>query len=49
MSGIQNILVYIIVAVAIGYLVKKYFLPKTLFSSKKTNGTSCGDNDCGCH
>lgn len=48
MSGVQNILVYIIVAVAIGYLAKKYLLPKTLFSSKKANGKSCGNDDCGC-
>ena len=42
---IQNILVVITVALAVGYLVKKYiWTPKT--KSKK----NCGGNDnCGCH
>lgn len=49
MGNAQNVLVYIIVAIAIGYLVKKYFLPKTFFSSKKGVDKSCGNNDCGCN
>ncbi|MDP5228885.1 MAG: hypothetical protein NWQ38_00725 [Cellulophaga sp.] len=47
MEILQHILVYIILAIAVGYVVKKYFLPKRLFSSnskKKSDG--CGD--CGC-
>ncbi|CAM4169051.1 hypothetical protein ZORO111903_04915 [Zobellia roscoffensis] len=46
---IQPILVYIILAVAVGYLVKKFFLPKALFASKKRNGKACGQDGCGCH
>jgi len=43
MENIQEILVYITLALAIAFLVKKYF-----FKSKKSN--SCGGNDsCGCH
>ncbi|CAM3401906.1 hypothetical protein [Zobellia roscoffensis] len=46
---IQPILVYIILAVAVGYLVKKFFLPKALFASKKGNNKACGQDGCGCH
>lgn len=38
---IQEIIVYIIVAGAVGFLVKKFLL-------KKKNKPGCGD-DCGCH
>jgi len=38
----QEILVYILVIVALGFLVRKFiWTPK----SKK----NCGDGDCGCH
>jgi plastocyanin domain-containing protein len=41
---IQNILVFTAIALAIGFLVKKFFLKKT--KSKK----ACGKDDgCGCH
>jgi len=40
---IQNILVFSAVALAIGFLVKKYFYKK----SKSEN--SCGTDDCDCH
>lgn len=49
MEILQSILVYITLAVAIGYIVKKYFLPKALFVSKKSNSKACGQDDCGCH
>ncbi|MFK5973184.1 MAG: hypothetical protein QM485_07870 [Flavobacteriaceae bacterium] len=49
MDSIQTILVYVIVVVALGYLFKKYFLPKTLFSSKKAKNKSCGNDSCGCN
>jgi hypothetical protein len=56
MELFQSILVYITLAIAIGYIVKKFFLPKALFISKKSSITSgqentkaCGQNDCGCH
>jgi len=45
----QHILVYITVALAFGYLVKKFLLPKSLFAGKKRNSKACGDGDCGCH
>jgi len=49
MAILQNILVYIILALAVGYLVKKFLLPKSLFASKKAGGKGCGDGECGCH
>jgi hypothetical protein len=39
---IQNILVFTTVALAIGFLVKKFFW-------KKKAKESCGTDDCGCH
>jgi uncharacterized membrane protein YwzB len=49
MEILQTILVYITVAVALSYIVKKFFLPKALFVSKKNNTKACGQDDCGCH
>lgn len=49
MDVFQNILVYSILAVAVGYLVKKFLLPKSLFASDNGNAKSCGQDDCGCH
>ncbi|PKA98515.1 hypothetical protein B0O79_2201 [Flavobacteriaceae bacterium MAR_2009_75] len=46
---IQSILVYIILAISVGYLVQKFLVPKTLFSSKKSNSKACGQDDCGCN
>ncbi|MBU3680858.1 MAG: FeoB-associated Cys-rich membrane protein [Flavobacterium sp.] len=40
MNG-QELLVYILVLVAIGYLIKKFF-----WKSKSTK--NCGNGDCGC-
>ncbi|MBP9848002.1 MAG: FeoB-associated Cys-rich membrane protein [Flavobacterium sp.] len=40
---IQQILVYISLAIAVGFLVKKFFWKKRPKKSKP-----CGD-DCGCH
>lgn len=48
MDFLQNILVYIILVVAVGYLVKKFLLPK-LFASGKGNSKGCGQDGCGCH
>ncbi len=44
MWSIQNILVYLALAGALFFLIKKYFLKK-----KKKKDSVCGDNDCGCH
>ncbi|NJB71724.1 hypothetical protein GGR42_002186 [Saonia flava] len=49
MDIFQNIVVYLILAAAIAYLVKTYFLPKKLFSSKKGKDSACGNDNCGCH
>lgn len=46
---LQSLLVYLTLAVAVGYLVKKFFLPKKLFASKKSTSKNCGEGDCGCH
>jgi len=45
----QEILVYIILLIAIGFIVKKFFLPKSFFNSKKSAAKACGQEDCGCH
>lgn len=45
---IQQIIVYIIVAVAVGYLVKKFFLPKRV-KAVAGKESACGKSDCGCH
>ncbi|WP_194532935.1 hypothetical protein [Zobellia nedashkovskayae] len=49
MSILQPILVYIVLAISVGYLVKKFFLPKTMFAHKKENTKACGQDGCGCH
>jgi hypothetical protein len=41
---IQNILVFLAIALALMFLIKKFFWKKA--SSKKACG---GDNGCGCH
>lgn len=48
MAVFQTILVYVTLALAVGYIVKKYFLPKRLFATKKQS-TACGQDDCACH
>lgn len=49
MSLIQPILAYTTLALAIGYIVFKFFIPKSILSTKKKTGKACGENDCGCH
>ncbi|MGB5822006.1 MAG: hypothetical protein WBG90_21165 [Saonia sp.] len=49
MSYLQPILVYITLAIAVGYLAFKFILPKRLFASKKNSTKACGQEDCGCH
>ena len=52
MGILQPILVYITLAIAVGFLVRKFFLPKSLFVSKgapKRKEKVCGQDDCGCH
>lgn len=46
---IQEILVYITLALALGFLVKKFFLPKPAKNNKKGFAKSCGQSgNCGC-
>jgi large-conductance mechanosensitive channel len=40
---LQEIIAFIILAVAVGFLIKKYFF------KKKKNDKNCGSDDCGCH
>lgn len=49
MDLFQQIVVYIIVVLAIAYIVNKFLLPKSLFSSKKSPKKVCGEDNCGCH
>ena len=45
----QEVLTYIILLTAVGYLVKKFLLPKSLFASTNKPSKGCGNNtDCGC-
>ncbi|NNE76014.1 MAG: hypothetical protein HKN31_02970 [Pricia sp.] len=46
---LQSILVYIVLIAAVGYLAKKFILPKSLFVSGKNESKACGQDDCGCH
>lgn len=46
---LQQILVYITLAMAVGYIALKFFIPKSIWSSKKSSSKACGQDDCGCH
>jgi FeoB-associated Cys-rich membrane protein len=39
----QEILTYVALVVAVGFLIKKFFF------KKKKSAKNCGGNDCGCH
>lgn len=45
----QQILAYITLAIALGYLVWKFILPKTLFSRTKQHTKECGQDNCECN
>ncbi len=49
MSLVQPILAYLTLAMAIGYLVFKFFVPKAILSKNKKNQKVCGQDECGCH
>jgi len=49
MEILQQVLVYVTLFLAIGYIVKKFFLPKTLFATKKSSTKACGQDNCGCN
>lgn len=41
--NIQEIIAYILLGIAIAFLIKKFFF------KKKKSGKDCGSDDCGCH
>ena len=43
----QEILVYLTLLVALGYLVRKFLIPKKYLAGKKSDH-ACGEDDCGC-
>ncbi|MAW96134.1 MULTISPECIES: FeoB-associated Cys-rich membrane protein [unclassified Leeuwenhoekiella] len=45
---LQNIVVLLIFLIAVGYLITK-FIWKPSFLGGKSNGKSCGSDNCGCH
>mgnify|MGYP001791919385 CR=1 FL=1 len=50
MDFLQNILAYFVLSLAIGYLMYKFILPKSLLRPKKAKSDkACGSQDCGCH
>jgi len=49
MEVFQQILVYLTLAVAVGFVVRKFFWPKSLSTSKKNSTKACGQDDCACH
>ena len=44
----QSVLVYVTVAVALGYLVRRFVWPASGTSKKNGAGGDCGSPDCGC-
>ncbi|MCM5662529.1 FeoB-associated Cys-rich membrane protein [Galbibacter mesophilus] len=47
---IQNIVVYLILFLAVAYLLLKFVFPKTLNTLLgKSNAGDCGDGNCNCH
>lgn len=46
---LQQVLVYITLVIAVGYIALKFFIPKSIWSSKKSSSKACGQKDCGCH
>ncbi len=47
MELVQQLLVYVILALAVGYLFWKFLLPKGMLG-KKGSSKSCGQDHCGC-
>ncbi|MDY8137045.1 FeoB-associated Cys-rich membrane protein [Aquimarina sp. 2201CG5-10] len=46
---IQNIIVLLIFAIAVGFLIKKFFWKPAFLSSKKKSDSSCDSTCGGCH
>ncbi|MDX1331995.1 MAG: FeoB-associated Cys-rich membrane protein [Robiginitalea sp.] len=45
----QHILVYLTLALAVGYLLRKFVFTEVGKSKKESLGGGCGDSDCACH
>lgn len=45
----QHILVYLTLALAVGYLLRKFVFTDSGESKKESLGGGCGDSDCACH
>lgn len=45
---LQEIFVFIIFAVAVGYMITKFIGKPAFLKSKKSNDKSCGVSGCGC-
>jgi hypothetical protein len=44
----QHILVYLALAIAVGYLLLKFVWPEVARSRKPGSSKDCGSPDCGC-
>ncbi len=49
MEVLQEILVFLSFAVALGYMFTKFIWKPAFLKSKKSSDKSCGVSDCGCH
>ncbi|MGB5404513.1 FeoB-associated Cys-rich membrane protein [Robiginitalea sp.] len=47
--SLQHILVYLTLAISIGYLVYKFIWPEIRKPKKADPSKGCGSSDCGCH
>jgi hypothetical protein len=45
----QHILVYLTLALAVGYLLRKFVFADSGKSKKESLEAGCGDSDCACH
>jgi hypothetical protein len=49
MELFQHIIVFLIFAVALGYLFTKLIWMPPFLKKKRASKGSCGSSDCGCH
>jgi uncharacterized membrane protein YwzB len=48
MQLLQEILVFIIFAIAVGYMITKFIWKPALLKARKKSDKNCGVSDCGC-
>jgi hypothetical protein len=48
MENWQHLLVYLTVAIALGYLLRKFVWPAFAKPDRDGGGKGCGNSDCGC-